>query len=189
MTTDVSLTGWGAVKEGGSSWGLWREHHIFWHINCLEMLAVLPPVSKRPSCSSLKRQYVVGLIHKSLGRDAMAQTWPRLCLYAFPAIALLPGVLDRVCQEGVSLLLVAPFWPARVWFSNLIVHLDGTHGRFPSGGTFYRRPGDNIPPSARVMKTVGLAPEGDQFINAALSTEVVETILNSTAPSTTIYIL
>ncbi|KAL0176947.1 hypothetical protein M9458_029277, partial [Cirrhinus mrigala] len=30
-----------------------------------------------------------------LGLDAMAQTWPRLRLYAFPPIALLPGVLER----------------------------------------------------------------------------------------------
>jgi len=34
------------------------------------------------------------------------------------------------------------------------------------------------------MEAVGLAPEGDQLINAGLSTEVVETILNSRNPST-----
>ncbi|XDV48415.1 hypothetical protein PO909_017827 [Leuciscus waleckii] len=44
--------------------------------------------------------------------------------------------------------------------------------------------GHNISPSARAVEAVGLAPEGDQLINAGLSTEVVETILNSRAPST-----
>jgi len=34
------------------------------------------------------------------------------------------------------------------------------------------------------METVGLAPEGDQQLNSGVSTEVVETILNSRAPST-----
>jgi hypothetical protein len=55
-----------------------------------------------------------------LGLDAMVQAWPRLRLYALPPIALLPGVLERVRQEGISLLLVAPRWPTRVWFSDII---------------------------------------------------------------------
>ncbi len=38
----------------------------------------------------------------------------RLCLYAFPPIALLPGVLEGVHQDGVRLLLVAPFWPGQL---------------------------------------------------------------------------
>ncbi len=60
-----------------------------------------------------------------LGLDAMTQTWPRLRLYAFPPIALLPGVLERVCRDRVPLLLIAPRWPGRVWFPNLLSLLDG----------------------------------------------------------------
>ncbi|KAL0196894.1 hypothetical protein M9458_005434, partial [Cirrhinus mrigala] len=49
-----------------------------------------------------------------LGLDAMVQTWPRLRLYAFPPIALLPGVLERVRQDGISLLMVlGPDFPPR----------------------------------------------------------------------------
>ncbi len=37
----ASLTGWGAVmSERLSACGLWSGHHLMWHINCLEMLAV-----------------------------------------------------------------------------------------------------------------------------------------------------
>ncbi len=60
-----------------------------------------------------------------LAMDAMAQTWPRLHLYAFPPIALLPGVLERVRRDQVLLLLIAPRWPGRVWFPDLISLLDG----------------------------------------------------------------
>ncbi len=35
-----------------------------------------------------------------LGLDAMVQTWPRLRLYAFPPIALLPGVLEECAGTG-----------------------------------------------------------------------------------------
>ncbi len=60
-----------------------------------------------------------------LGPDAMVQTWPRFCLYVFPQIALLPGVLERVRRDPVLLLLIAPRWPGRVWFPDLISLLDG----------------------------------------------------------------
>ncbi len=66
-----------------------------------------------------------------LGLDAMVQTWPRLHLYAFPPIALLPGVLERVRRDGVRLLLLAPFWLGRVWFSDLISLLDGSAWEIP----------------------------------------------------------
>ncbi|KAI2660031.1 ORF V: Enzymatic polyprotein [Labeo rohita] len=66
-----------------------------------------------------------------LGLDAMVQTWPSLRLYAFPPIILLPGVLERVRRDGVRLLLVAPYWPARAWFSDLISLLDGSPWEIP----------------------------------------------------------
>ncbi|KAI2652610.1 Gag-Pol polyprotein [Labeo rohita] len=74
-----------------------------------------------------------------LGLDAMVQTWPRLRLYAFPLITLLPGVLERVCWDGDRLLLVAQYWPARAWFSDLIPSSTALPGRFPSGGISSRK--------------------------------------------------
>ncbi|KAL0159531.1 hypothetical protein M9458_043256, partial [Cirrhinus mrigala] len=86
------------------------------------------------------------LVHPApLGLDAMVQT-----------IALLPGVLERVRRDRVSLLLVAPHWPGRVWFSDLISLLDGSPWEIP-----VRR---------------DLLSQG--------GAEVVETILQSRAPST-----
>ncbi len=40
LTTDASLTGWGAVMSDHPACCLWSDHHLTWHINCLEMLAV-----------------------------------------------------------------------------------------------------------------------------------------------------
>ncbi len=44
--------------------------------------------------------------------------------------------------------------------------------------------GLDISPPTRTVETVGLASEGAQLIDSGLSTEVVETILHSRAPST-----
>ncbi len=231
LTTDASLTGWGAVMSGHPARGLWSGHHLTWHINCLEMLAMfralkhfLPDLRNhnvlvrtdntavvsyknhqgdlrsRPLYKlahqilvwfqdkflSLRAVYIPGhlnvgadilsrqgprpgewslhpemvkqiwrvfgqaqvdlfatrqtshcplwysLTHPApLGLDAMVQTWPRLRLYAFPPIVLLPGVLERVGRDGVRLLLVAPFWPDRVCLSNLISLLDGSPWEIP----------------------------------------------------------
>ncbi|KAI2645069.1 hypothetical protein H4Q32_028444 [Labeo rohita] len=190
------------------------SHHLTWHINCLEMLAVfqalkhfLPDLIGHPMLVRTDNTAVVyyinhqgGVVHvpghlnmgadilsrqglrpgewmlypevvkqiwgvfgqaqvdlfatkenaqchhwcsltypASLGLDAMVQMWPRLRLYAFPLIAVLPGVLERV----------------RHFFFSF----------------------------ARVLEVVGVAPEGAHLIASGLSTEVVETILQSRAPS------
>ncbi len=40
VSTDASLTGWGAVFEGRPVCGLWTGEFLSWHINCLELRAV-----------------------------------------------------------------------------------------------------------------------------------------------------
>ncbi|KAI2664143.1 Iporin [Labeo rohita] len=42
LTTDASLTGWGAALSGHPAQGIWRGHLLDWHISCLEMMAVFP---------------------------------------------------------------------------------------------------------------------------------------------------
>ncbi|XP_020780058.2 uncharacterized protein LOC110159790 [Boleophthalmus pectinirostris] len=67
-----------------------------------------------------------------LGQDALAHDWPRTLLYAFPPFPLIFQTLLRVLQEGHSLLLVAPFWPARPWFPLLLRLCSGPAQRLPS---------------------------------------------------------
>ncbi|XP_073720453.1 uncharacterized protein [Misgurnus anguillicaudatus] len=231
LTTDASLTGWGATMGSHLAHGLWGARQLSWHINCLEMMAVfyalrcfIPHLRghhvlvrtdntsvvayinhqgglrSRPlyklarhillwtqgKLLSLRAVYIPGCLNRGadvlsrqglrpgewrlhpqvvesiwtrfyqaevdlfasretthcplwfslthpapLGLDAMVQPWPRLRLYAFPPIALLPGVLERVRRNNVRLLLVAPFWPNRIWFSDLVSLLDGSPWEIP----------------------------------------------------------
>ncbi len=86
---------------------------------------------------------------------------------------------------GSHYFLLPPRWPGRVWFPNLFSLLDGPPLELPVRRDLLSQAGGSIfhPPS-RTMETVGLASEGAQLINSGLSTEVVETILHSRAPST-----
>ncbi len=96
-------------------------------------------------------------------------------------IALLPGVLARVRRDEVSLLLVAPLWPGRVRFSDLISLLDGSPWEIPVRRDLLSQAVVFTP--ARRCGRFGCGPEGVQLVASGLSTEVVETILPSRAPS------
>ena len=59
---------------------------------------------------------------QSAGTDAMMQPWDGLQAYAFPPFSLLHRVLSKVRQSrGLECALVAPFWPQRPWFPDLLV--------------------------------------------------------------------
>ena len=57
--------------------------------------------------------------------DALSFRWSGLPLYAFPPFSILPTVLEKIAQEGADVALVAPFWPQRPWFPNLLSLLAG----------------------------------------------------------------
>uniref|UniRef100_A0A8C6PQJ6 ribonuclease H n=1 Tax=Nothobranchius furzeri TaxID=105023 RepID=A0A8C6PQJ6_NOTFU len=55
-----------------------------------------------------------------LGADAFShQPWPRMLLYAFPPVPLIPRLLDRVRSEQLSVILVAPRCLSASWFPDL----------------------------------------------------------------------
>ena len=55
-----------------------------------------------------------------LGQDALAHDWPDRPLYAYPPLPLVLPTLQRVLLQGHRLLLVAPFWPGRLWYPLLL---------------------------------------------------------------------
>ena len=53
--------------------------------------------------------------------DALIQPWDHLQAYAFPPFSLLQRVLNKVrSSHNLELTLVAPFWPLRPWFADLL---------------------------------------------------------------------
>ena len=52
--------------------------------------------------------------------NALVTIWPKELLYAFPPLPLLPRVLRRIQTLQAEVILVAPKWPRRPWFSTLV---------------------------------------------------------------------
>ena len=58
---------------------------------------------------------------QSAGTDAFLQSWDGLLAYAFPPWSVIPQVLAKLCaSRGTYLTLVAPYWPQRPWFPELL---------------------------------------------------------------------
>ncbi len=80
--------------------------------------------SGRPVCFPrvLPLPAVFSLTEGTLGTDTLARSWPRaLCKYAFSPVSLLAQTLCKVREDEEQVLLVAPFWPTRIWFPELIL--------------------------------------------------------------------
>ncbi len=84
-----------------------------------------------------------------------------------------PAVASSPVLVGPSMVLGPDFSPRRLPMG------DSSQERSP-----LTRGGYDLSPPPGVMEAVGVAPEGAQLIASGLSTEVVETILQSRAPST-----
>ena len=58
---------------------------------------------------------------RAAGTDALLQPWDNLQAYAFPPIAILRRVLVKLrSSRNCELTLIAPFWPQREWFPDLL---------------------------------------------------------------------
>ena len=66
----------------------------------------------------------------ALGTDALLQSWDGWQAYAFPPWSLIPAVLKKLLSSsGVLLTIVAPYWPQRLWFPDLLdLVMDGPAG-------------------------------------------------------------
>ncbi len=67
-------------------------------------------------------QLFFSLSEGTLGTDALACSWPRgLRKYAFPPVSLLAQTMCKVREDEEQVLLVAPYWPNRTWFPELML--------------------------------------------------------------------
>ena len=58
---------------------------------------------------------------RAAGTDALLQPWDDLQVYAFPPIAIIRRVLLKLrSSKNCELTLIAPFWPQRDWFPDLL---------------------------------------------------------------------
>jgi ribonuclease HI len=55
--------------------------------------------------------------------DALTISWENIFAYAFPPIALIPRLLQHMTMYNCRILLIAPCWPRRPWYPQLLQYL------------------------------------------------------------------
>ena len=57
---------------------------------------------------------------KALSKDALSMNWNRIHAYAFPPFHLIPALINKIRVSQCKIVLIAPFWPSRSWFPELL---------------------------------------------------------------------
>ena len=57
---------------------------------------------------------------KALSIDALSMDWNRIHAYAFPPFHLIPAVINKIRLSQCKIVLIAPPWPDRPWFPELL---------------------------------------------------------------------
>ena len=76
--------------------------------------------------------------------DALNIQWENLVAYAFPPTALLPKVVQKLQSQMCRLLLIAPGWPSKPWFWDLVEMSLDMLRRLPQIRTLLKQPINNV---------------------------------------------
>ncbi len=131
-------------------------------------------------------QLFYSLTEGTLGTDALAHSWPRgLCKYAFPPVSLLAQTLCKVREEEEQILLVAPYWPTRTWFPELMLLMTcPSLADSSEEGSTASETGHPVAPTSRPLETSCLVPGRDAEVLGDLPQEGVYTITSARTLST-----
>jgi hypothetical protein len=68
---------------------------------------------------------------QAMSTDALALDWDLLTAYAYPPTILIPQVLRKIASSSARILLIAPAWPNRSWFPDLLELLEDVPWELP----------------------------------------------------------
>ena len=102
-----------------------------------------PSIDLFATCLNAKLPLYCSLVPdpQAVFEDAFRHPWDDLDLYAFPPFALVGRVIARVQQSSrVAMTLVAPLWPEKEWFADLLLLLTQPPLALPCWEKLLRQP-------------------------------------------------
>ena len=106
-----------------------------------------PSIDLFTTCLNAKLPLYCSLVPdpQAVFEDAFRHPWDDLDLYAFPPYALVGRVIARVQQSSrVAMTLVAPLWPEKEWFADLLLLLTQPPLVLPCWDRLLRQPHCNL---------------------------------------------
>ena len=102
-----------------------------------------PSIDLFATCLNAKLPLYCSLVPdpQAVFEDAFRHPWNDLDLYAFPPFALVGRVIARIQQSSrVAMTLVAPLWPEKEWFADLLLLLTQPPLALPCWDKLLRQP-------------------------------------------------
>ena len=120
----------------------------------------------------------------AVGTDAFLQSWDYLDMYAYPPINIIRRVLNKLMQsEKARMTLIAPLWPQKEWFPDLLSLLVDSPRSLPCRRDLLRQPHfhryhQNLQGLALVAWRLSSAlPEQEAFRGGQLRTSQMPAVL------------
>ena len=100
-----------------TEWSLHKSvvHQIFqtWGFPLIDLFASAENRQTQIFCSWIPHP-------EALALDALSISWENMFGYAYPPICLIPKVLQHITQFQCQIILIAPRWPRRHWYTQLL---------------------------------------------------------------------
>ncbi len=159
---------------------LWSQKHLRL-LRAIHVPGVLNRVADELSRAALPGEWRLHQVVQLIWEDPK---WPRgLRKYAFPPVSLLAQTLCKVREDKERVLLVAPYWPNRTWFSGTHAPRDSPSLASSSEkGPSFSETGHPLAPTSRPLETPCLVPGRDAEVLGDLPPEVLNTISSARAP-------
>ncbi|CAJ0928111.1 unnamed protein product [Ranitomeya imitator] len=107
--------------------------------------------------------------------DALVHSWHRFQLpYIFPPLPLLQRVIKKIRAEGIPVILIAPDWPRRAWYAELVADVPSCRPVVP---------GPHLPPELRGPVFDDMAVESWVLTQAGFSQKVISTMISARKPT------
>jgi hypothetical protein len=81
---------------------------------------------------------------EALAVDALTISWEKMYAYAYPPICLIPKILQYMRQFHCQIILIAPQWPRRHWYADLLQFLIAYPIRLPNLPNLLNQPKTKI---------------------------------------------
>ncbi len=114
-----------------------------------------------------------------------AQLSPGLAQICVPPVSLLAKTLCNIREDMEQVMLVAPYWPSRTWFLELmLLAIAPPLANSSEEGSAFSETGHPLAPASRLLETPSVVPGWEAEVLGDLHQEVALTIASPPAPST-----
>ncbi|CAJ0938692.1 unnamed protein product, partial [Ranitomeya imitator] len=169
------------LSRQGFDSGEWPLHPEIFHQICCRWGT--PDVDLMASWLNSKVPKFIARSHDSaaIGADALVHSWRQFQLpYIFPPLPLLLRVIKKIRAEGIPVILIAPDWPRRAWYAELVQLVTDVPWQLPNRTDLFV-PGPHLPPELRGPVFDGMAVESWVLTQAGFSQN--DKVVLRTSPS------